>query len=114
MEYLGHINSTAGVATDPVKVQAVQDWPVPRNIKQLRGFLGLAGYYRRFIKNYGLISKPLKDLLWKWAFTWSPEATAAFDHLKHSLVITLFWPYLISGRSLFCKLMPLARELGQY
>lgn len=87
LEYLGHIISGQGDATDPSKIQAVENWPTPTNTKQLRSFLGLSGYYRKFIRHYGLISKPLTDLLKKNVqFMWTPQLQQSFDSLKHSLI----------------------------
>jgi len=85
VQYLCHVISHEGVAMDTSKVAAVQSWPQPRSARGLRGFLGLAGYYRRFIKEYGAIAAPLTNLLRKNAFQWSMEAEAAFANLKSAL-----------------------------
>lgn len=86
IEYLGHFISGQGVETDPRKVESVSKWPTPQSIKELRSFLGLAGYYRKFIRGYALISRPLNDLLKKGAFNWTDTADQAFTDLKHALV----------------------------
>ena len=86
VDYLGHIVSGQGVATDPSKIQSVLQWPTPKNVKQLRGFLGLIGYYIKFIKEYGMISRPLTELLKKNAsFLWTSIVDQAFQLLKHKL-----------------------------
>lgn len=87
LEYLGHLVTANGVATEPSKIQAVVDWPTPGNIKQLRGFLGLTGYYRRFIRHYGMLSKPLTQLLKKGVqFQWTAQCEDAFAILKQALI----------------------------
>jgi len=74
IEYLGHIISAKGVATDPKKIKDVNDWPTSKDLTRLRGFLGLTGYYRRFMKNYGKIAWLLTQLQKKKDnFRWGPE-----------------------------------------
>ncbi|CAN6301690.1 unnamed protein product, partial [Urochloa humidicola] len=86
LKYLGHVISSKGVSTDPSKLTTIQNWPVPTNLKELRGFLGIAGYYRRFVKNFGMLSKPLTDLLRKGQlFIWTPATEQAFQLLKKAL-----------------------------
>jgi len=85
VEYLGHFVSASGISTDPRKIQAIQNWPIPSSVKELRSFLGLAGYYRKFIKNYAVIAKPLTQLLQKGNFIWTEEATNAMEQLKIAL-----------------------------
>ena len=85
VEYLGHIVSHEGVKVDPRKIKSIKEWKIPTSIKHLRGFLGLTRYYHKSIKNYGRIATPLKKLQKKDAFSWTPEATKAFEHLKEAM-----------------------------
>jgi hypothetical protein len=87
LNYLGHVISQEGVATDPSKIEAVQSWPVSKTMKEIRSFLGIAGYYRKFVKDFGILSRPLTNLLKKGqVFCWQEAHDIAFQALKQALV----------------------------
>jgi hypothetical protein len=88
VEYSGHIVGKDGVQVDPKKIESIQDWPRPKTLKSLRVFLGLTGYYRKFVWNYGKIAAPLTSLLKKNAFTWTSFVDHAFQALKDVMCST--------------------------
>ncbi|WVZ63920.1 hypothetical protein U9M48_013512 [Paspalum notatum var. saurae] len=103
--FLGHIVSKGKIMVDPSKISSVMDWKVPEVVKEVRGFLGLAGYYRRFIESFSRIAKPMTSLLEKGVpFIWTKERQAAFDELKKRLttapVLTL--PDLTKSFTVYC------------
>ncbi|KAL4297943.1 hypothetical protein GQ457_12G012250 [Hibiscus cannabinus] len=84
--FLGHVISIEGIKVDPRKVQAILDWKPPRNVGEVRSFLGLAGYYRRFMKGFSTIALPLTKLLRKeQPFEWFEDRQRSFDQLKQAL-----------------------------
>ncbi|XP_040940144.1 uncharacterized protein, partial [Gossypium hirsutum] len=84
--FLGHIVSVDGIRVDPSKVSTVINWKTPKNVTEVRSFLGLAGYYRRFVKDFSLIASPITKLLQKNVeFVWSDECQQSFDQLKKML-----------------------------
>jgi len=85
VEYLGHIVSHEGVKVDPSKIKTIKEWKIHTSIKHLRRFLGLTWYYRKFVNNYGRVAAPLTTLLKKDAFSWTPKAMKAFEHLKEAM-----------------------------
>ncbi|KAA0048440.1 Retrovirus-related Pol polyprotein from transposon 17.6 [Cucumis melo var. makuwa] len=86
IEYLGHVICGEGVEVDLDKIKAIADWPCPTNVREVRGFLGLTGYYRRFVQHYGSIVAPLTQLLKKGGFKWNDEAEEAFGKLKKAML----------------------------
>ena len=80
--YLGHKINAEGVSVDEEKIKVIKEWPRPKNLTQLRGFIGLCSYYRRFVKGFSKIASPLIDLTKKGAFAWNGRAQQAFDELK--------------------------------
>ncbi|KAG5265670.1 hypothetical protein AALO_G00245010 [Alosa alosa] len=92
VQYLGHVVTPGGVATDPEKTEAVRKWPTPTNIREVRSFLGFVGYYRRFILSFARRAGPLHALLKGTgggktrSIDWSPDCEKAFQDLKESLL----------------------------
>jgi hypothetical protein len=87
VEYLGHIVGCDTVIVDPKTIQDMKDWSFPKTLKSLRGFLGLTGYYRKFVRNYGKITRSLTQLLNKNYFSWDDHAEQAFISLKSDMFL---------------------------
>ena len=86
VKYLGHLVSQDGIKTDPDKVKAVSDWPVPQDVTEVKRFLGLCSYYCRFVKDFATVAKPLTRLTEKnIPFVWGDDESAAFETLKSLL-----------------------------
>lgn len=86
VRYLGHVVGNGVIQTDPDKIAAITEFPTPRSVKQVRRFLGMSGWYRKFIKNYAALSAPLSDLVKaNRRFVWTEEAQKAFEGLKSIL-----------------------------
>jgi hypothetical protein len=86
IHYLGHIVSEDGIAVDPEKIEAIKGWPTPKNISEVRSFMGLAGYYRRFIEGFSKIAHPITSLQKKGIkFEWTTKCEESFQHLKDLL-----------------------------
>nr|ABG66123.1 retrotransposon protein, putative, Ty3-gypsy subclass [Oryza sativa Japonica Group] len=87
VKFLGHVITAQGVAVDPSNVESVTKWTPPKTVSQIRSFLGLAGYYRRFIENFSRIARPMTQLLKKdEKFKWTAECDKRFEELKKKLV----------------------------
>jgi hypothetical protein len=88
--FLGHVVSPEGIAVDPGKVKEVLEWKLPTTVSEVRSFLGLAGYYRRFNLNFSKIVKPITELLKKGnKYVWSEACDEAFKHLRKLLTTLL-------------------------
>lgn len=111
--FLGHIVSRDGVATDPSKTQCIADWPQPKNVKEVRQFTGLCAYYRRYVKNFSQIARPLHKLTEKDSpFLWTEECSKAFKELKRLLTSSPILAYPILGLEYFLDSDASAEALG--
>ena len=87
VSFLGHIVSAEGIRVDPVKIEAIVNWKPPRNVTEVRSFLGLAGYYRRFVQGFSVIASSLTRLLRKGVkFEWDDKCQSSFERLKEILI----------------------------
>ena len=105
VSFLGHVVSNGGIAVDPGKVQDMLNWKPPINVSEIHSFLGLAGYYRRFIEGFSKLAKPMIALLEKKAKSvWSEKCQANFEELKKILTIALvlILPDLSKNFSIYC------------
>jgi hypothetical protein len=85
--FLGHIISNGGISVDPAKIKKIVAWSIPTTVTEVRSFLGLAGYYRRFIEEFSKIAKPMTSLLEKGReFKWDEKYQESFDQLKKRLM----------------------------
>src|SRR6202046_2225328 len=83
IEYLGRVVQEGQISMDPVKLGGIKDWPIPNSVKQIRSFLGFGNFYRKFIKGFSELARPLNDLLKKDVkFEWTIECQSSFDTLK--------------------------------
>ena len=105
MRFLGHMVSASGVSVDPEKVEAVMSWERPKSVFEIRSFLGLARYYRRFIEDFSLLVAPMTRLTLKEVkFDWVDRCEKAFQELKRRLTTTpiLIVPDRGQGYTLYC------------
>jgi hypothetical protein len=97
VHYLGHVISKEGGAVDPDKIRSIMEWPTPKDVSDIRYFIGLAGYYRRFIKGFSKIGCPITALQKKGIkFIWTSKCEEIFQGLKylltHALVLKIAYP----------------------
>ncbi|KAG8483000.1 hypothetical protein CXB51_021861 [Gossypium anomalum] len=106
---LGHVVSAEGIKVDPRKIEAILEWKLPRSVSEIQSFLGLAGYYRRFVEGFSVVAAPLTKLIRKGVpFVWTEKQQEAFEKLKKVLTEA---PVLIqpeSGKILLCKVVAYA------
>jgi hypothetical protein len=109
--FLGHVLSAGGISVDPKKIKAVMEWEAPTTQTEVRGFLGLAGYYRKFVEGFSSIARPMTQLLKKdKKFEWTPKCEESFQELKKRLVSApvLTMPDITKNFDVYCD----ASKLG--
>ena len=123
VSYLGHVVNSQGISVDSDKIEKIENWPVPQNAEELRSFLGLAGYYRRFVGNFSRLAAPLHALVPPAQvkgrpkrnnpkFVWGTEAQGAFDELKRALTQTPVLAYPDFSRAFVLEIDASLKGLG--
>ena len=105
ISFLGHVITGDGIAVDPEKIEAILSWKSPRNVTEVKSFLGLVGYYRRFIEGFSKIAKPLTNLTQKGVkFEWTEAYERSFWELKERLIFApvLVTPFGNEGFTIYC------------
>ncbi len=114
VEFLGFVVSREGIATLDEKIEAVREWPVPENLKELRSFLGLCSYYRKFVQSFASLARPLQALVKKDVpFEWKPECQQAFQTLKEALTNAPVLAYPLPNEPFILDKMPVERRQEQ-
>jgi hypothetical protein len=109
--FLGHVLSAKGVVVDLSKIEAVSKWQSPKSVIEIRSFLGLAGYYRRFIKNFSKIAKPMTELLKSnTLYVWTDKCEASFQELKTRLTTTPVITFPMRARTSWCTVTHQGRD----
>lgn len=89
VQYLGHFIIKDGIVVDPEKIRTIMEWPIPKDVANIISFMGLAGYYRRFVEGFSSVTYPITSLQNKGkVFQWTPDCQRSFDYLKHFLTTT--------------------------
>ena len=115
ISFLKHLVSEEGIKPDPTKVNKVKNFPMPINTTELRGFIGLASYYRHFVQDFATIVKPINYLLRKnISFIWNEACEKAFEFLKKKLITTPILIYLAFSNHLYCILIYLIKDWELY
>jgi hypothetical protein len=113
VSFLGHIISNGGISVDPAKVKEIVAWSIPTTVMEIRGFLGLVGYYRRFIEGFSKIAMPMTSLMEKGReFKRDEKCQESFDQLKKRLMSPQCWLCQIYRRDLTFIVMHVVKDLG--
>ncbi|XP_047165474.1 uncharacterized mitochondrial protein AtMg00860-like [Vigna umbellata] len=115
IQFLGHVVSAGGISVDPTKVRAVLEWESPRSVTEVKSFVGLAGYYRRFIEGFSKIVAPLTQLTRKdQPFAWTDRCESSFQELKRKLTSAPVLVILDRPNHLKSTVMPLIKVWAVY